>query len=46
MPPSLLASQLKTLEAPGSDEQALTFDVIDSPEVIVQSLVAAVAQRA
>ena len=46
MPASLLASQLKTLEAPGPDEQALTFDVNDSPEVIVQSLVAAVSQKA
>ena len=46
MPASLLASQLKTLEAPGPDEQALTFDVNDSPAVIVQSLVAAVSQKA
>ena len=26
MPPSLLASQLQTLEAPGPDERAITFD--------------------
>ena len=46
MPPSLLASQLKTLEAPGPNERALTFDVINSPEVIVQALVTAMAQKA
>jgi len=46
MPASLLASQLQTLEAPGPDEQALTFDVADPPEVIVLSLVAAISQKA
>ena len=46
MPASLLLSQLQTLEAPGPNEQALTFDVLNSPEVIVQSLVAAILQKA
>ena len=46
MPASLLASQFEALEAPGPDEQALTFDVIYSPDVIVQSLVATMARKA
>jgi gluconokinase len=32
MPPSLLASQLETLEAPGADEPALTLDACRSPD--------------
>ena len=35
MPASLLDSQLATLEVPGVDEHAWTFDVADSPSVIV-----------
>jgi carbohydrate kinase (thermoresistant glucokinase family) len=35
MPQGLLDSQLATLEAPASDEQALTVDVDASPEQIV-----------
>jgi gluconate kinase len=35
MPQGLLDSQLATLEAPDSDEQALTVDVDASPEQIV-----------
>lgn len=31
MPPSLLASQLQTLEMPGADERAATFDATLSP---------------
>jgi gluconokinase len=32
MPPSLLQSQLDTLELPASDEQALVLDVSNAPE--------------
>lgn len=35
MPPSLLASQLATLEAPGPDEDAVTLDIDQTPEAIV-----------
>ena len=34
MPPSLLASQLATLEAPGTDERAITFDAALPPTQI------------
>jgi gluconokinase len=40
MPPSLLESQLATLEEPESDEQALTFDIRESTQEIVDDLVA------
>ncbi len=40
MPPSLLHSQLATLEPPSAEEQALTLDISDSPETL-----AAIAQR-
>jgi gluconokinase len=40
MPASLLDSQLATLEAPAEDEHAWTYDVRESPERIVESLVA------
>ena len=36
MPPSLLDSQLKTLEIPGPDENALHLDVVLPVEVLVQ----------
>jgi gluconokinase len=39
MPASLLDSQLATLEIPGPDERAWTFDVADSPEAIVARIV-------
>jgi len=39
MPASLLDSQLATLEVPGVDEHAWTFDVADSPSVIVAHIV-------
>lgn len=39
MPASLLDSQLATLEVPGVDEHAWTFDVADSPPVIVAHIV-------
>ncbi len=34
-PPSLLETQLATLEIPGAEERAWTFDVTDTPEAIV-----------
>jgi gluconokinase len=40
MPSSLLDSQLSTLELPGDDEQAWTFDVRQPPETIVATIVA------
>lgn len=40
MPPSLLASQLATLEEPSPEEKAWTCDVRESPEAIVAALVA------
>ncbi|HXJ29859.1 MAG TPA: gluconokinase [Gemmatimonadales bacterium] len=39
MPASLLDSQLATLEVPGVDEHAWTFDVADSPPAIVARIV-------
>jgi gluconokinase len=41
MPASLLDGQLAILEAPGIDENALTFDVAQAPESIVTALLAA-----
>jgi gluconokinase len=38
MPPSLLESQLATLEEPSADEQAWVCDIRDSPEDIVAAL--------
>ena len=35
MPPSLLDSQLATLEAPGADEAAITIDIALTPEAQV-----------
>ena len=43
MPASLLASQFATLEPPGADEHALTFDVAQSPSSIVDAVHAAIA---
>ena len=40
MPPSLLASQLATLEPPQADEHALTLDIARSPQAIVQDALA------
>ena len=40
MPPTLLDSQLATLEEPGSDEGAWVFDVDRPPEEIVDAIVA------
>lgn len=44
MPASLLASQLETLQAPGEDEHALTFDVAQSAKDIVDAVVALLAR--
>ena len=40
MPPSLLASQLATLEPPQADEQALTLDVSRDPQALLQEAIA------
>jgi gluconokinase len=39
MPASLLDSQLETLQVPSADEHALVFDVAQSPQQIVASIV-------
>ena len=44
MPASLLTSQLETLESPWPDEHALTFDVAQEPQSIVQAVLYALAQ--
>ena len=43
MPPSLLESQLATLEEPAPDEQAWVCDIRESPEDIVAALMARVS---
>jgi carbohydrate kinase (thermoresistant glucokinase family) len=40
MPPSLLDSQLSTLEEPSADEKAWVCDIMESPEAIVATLIA------
>ena len=40
MPPSLLASQLQTLEPPGPDERARSFDAALSPSAIADAAAA------
>ena len=40
MPPSLLASQLATLEPPQADEHALTLDIAQAPQTLVQDALA------
>ena len=40
MPPSLLDSQLATLEAPGTDEAAITIDIALAPEAQVADVLA------
>jgi gluconokinase len=44
MPPSLLQSQIDTLEPPGPGEAALQFDINPGPEHIVADVLAAMAQ--
>ena len=45
MPPSLLPSQLATLEEPGPDENPIVVDVDPPPEVIVENVIAAMKER-
>ncbi len=45
MPASLLGSQLETLEPPGADENALTFNVSRPAQTIVKAVTAALAER-
>ncbi|MFI4931627.1 MAG: gluconokinase [Burkholderiales bacterium] len=40
MPPSLLASQLATLEPPQADEHALTLDIARAPQTLLQDSLA------
>ncbi len=40
MPASLLHSQFAILEPPGADENALTFDVANAPDTIVEAVLA------
>jgi gluconokinase len=44
MPAALLDSQLATLEVPGADERAWTFDVADTPQSIVALIVRRLTQ--
>ena len=45
MPPSLLQSQLRTLEVPGADEDALHLDVASSPEDLLQQVLSHLAEH-
>ena len=45
MPPSLMASQFATLEAPGPEEGAIILSVTPPPEAIVAAALAALAAR-
>ncbi len=40
MPPSLLDSQLATLEPPGPDENAISVDLGPPPEVVIEEIIA------
>lgn len=44
MPPSLVASQFATLEAPGPEEGAIALDVAAPPETLVARAIAALEQ--
>jgi gluconokinase len=44
MPPSLLASQLATLEPPQADEDALTLDIGRAPQALVRDALAWLGQ--
>jgi gluconokinase len=44
MPPSLLDSQLATLEEPTADERAIVCDIADTPEQIVAQIIKAKAK--
>jgi len=45
MPPSLLESQLRTLETPGADENAIMLDIAKTPEALVEEAVRGVEGR-
>lgn len=45
MPPSLLDSQLATLEPPAPDENAVALDVIDTAEALAERAIAALGLR-
>ncbi len=45
MPPTLLASQLATLEKPGGDEHPITLDVGPPPEELADQVIAALVAR-
>jgi gluconokinase len=44
MPPTLLASQLATLEPPGADEHPITVHAGPPPEVLAERIIAALAR--
>jgi gluconokinase len=45
MPPSLLASQLATLEVPAADEGALRLDAAQDPQTLLQAALASLQPR-
>jgi gluconokinase len=45
MPPSLLASQLATLEPPQPDEHALTLDIAQAPQALLRDALAWLSRR-
>ena len=45
MPPSLLDSQLDTLERPGADEPAVTLDSTQDQDRLADAILAWIAQR-
>ncbi|WP_336760415.1 gluconokinase [Asaia sp. VD9] len=45
MPPSLLPSQLATLEPPGADENVITVDSAGTPEIVMAKLTEALKAR-
>ena len=46
MPPTLLASQLATLEMPTENENAITINIDQKPEAIIAQALAFIAQKA
>lgn len=46
MPPSLLPSQLATLEPPGSDENVIAVDSAGTPEIVIAKLIESLKARA
>jgi len=45
MPPALLDSQFATLEPPGVDEAAVTVDIDQPPEAVIEAILSGVQQR-